>query len=289
MLHRLVLPVVLLLGAPVLTGCGAREASGTQVVAAFYPLAWAAEQVAGDDATVTDLTIPGVEPHDLTLSVRQTAQLSGADLVVYEKDFQPAVDSSVKQNAQASLDITTVVDLRRTDQGADPHFWQDPTRMAEYVAAMGRRLAKLDPAHAKGYQERASRLRGRLAALNKEYETGLANCKIHTVVVSHDAFGYLSRYGVQVRSIAGLSPDSEPSAKHLDQLSGLVRTDGITTVFSETLASPKLSEALAGDLGLASKVLDPIEGVTKDAPKGTDYLSLMRANLQSLRKANSCS
>ncbi|MEP6816589.1 MAG: metal ABC transporter substrate-binding protein, partial [Marmoricola sp.] len=97
------------------------------------------------------------------------------------------------------------------------------------------------------------------------------------------------KYGIKVQSIAGLSPVAEPSARHLDELSRLIRVDGITTVFSETLASPKLSEALAGDLGLASKVLDPIEGVAKNVPKGSDYLSLMRTNLQTLRKANSCS
>lgn len=289
MSQRLAPPVALLLGASLLTGCGGKGADGTHVVAAFYPLAWAAEQVAGEDATVTDLTTPGVEPHDLELSPRQTANLSEADLVLFEKDFQPSVDASVKQNAQASLDVAKVVELRQTDEGADPHFWQDPTRMAVYVDALGKKLAKLDPAHAKGYHERASTLRGKLAALDKEYEAGLGNCKIHTVVVSHDAFGYLAKYGVEVRGIAGLSPDAEPSAKHLHELQDLIRTDGVTTVFSETLASPKTSDALAEDLGLASEVLDPIEGVAKDAPKGTAYLTIMRGNLEVLEKANSCS
>ena len=55
-----------------------------------------------------------------------------------------------------------------------------------------------------------------------------------------------------------------------------------------TLASPKLSEALAKDLGLASEVLDPIEGVAKHAPRGTDYLTIMRSNLRALEKADSC-
>jgi zinc transport system substrate-binding protein len=111
---------------------------------------------------------------------------------------------------------------------------------------------------------------------------------VSTIVVSHDAFGYLGRYGLRVHGIAGLSPDAEPSAKHIRELQDLARTSGVTTVFSETLASPKLSETLAHDLGMHSAVLDPIEGVQKDAPKGTDYLSLMRRNLSTLRKANSC-
>lgn len=285
---RLVVPVVLLVGVSVLAGCGIGNPSGTQIVAAFYPLAWAAQQVAGNDATVTDLTTPGVEPHDLELTVRQTARVSQADLVLYENGFQPSVDASVKQNARASLDVSKVVPLRRTAQGIDPHFWHDPLRMATYVDALGTRLAAIDPAHAKDYRTRAASLRTRLVALDSAYRVGLSDCRIHTIVVSHDAFGYLAKYGIAVRGIAGLSPDTEPSAKHLHQLQQLIATDHISTVFSEKLGSSAMSDVLASDLGIESKVLDPIEGVTKDAPPGTSYLTIMRANLQTLRKANAC-
>ena len=60
-------------------------------------------------------------------------------------------------------------------------------------------------------------------------------------MVSHNAFGYFAeRYGLEVQPIAGLSPDAEPSVRHLAELSDLMSTDWITTVFSETLASPKM-------------------------------------------------
>jgi zinc transport system substrate-binding protein len=287
-LKSLGLSVVLLLGAALVTGCGAVTSGGSTIVAAFYPLAWAAQEVAGKDAAVIDLTTPGVEPHDLELSPGQTARLSEAELVLYEKGFQPSVDASVTQNAKDSLDVAKVIHLHQTAEGADPHFWQDPTLMARYVDALGQKLAGVDPAHAKAYQGRASALGKRLRALDADYTAGLADCKVHTIVVSHDAFGYLAKYGIEVRGIAGLSPDAEPSAKHLHELQGLIRSDGVTTVFSETLASPKLSDALANDLGLVTEVLDPIEGVAKGAPEGTGYLTIMRANLLKLEKANSC-
>jgi zinc transport system substrate-binding protein len=284
---RFVLPLALAAG--LLSGCATRDQGGVHVVAAFYPLAWAATEVAGPDATITDLTTPGVEPHDLSLTVRQTAAVSDADLVLYEKDFQPAVDTAVQQNAHRSLEVGSVVPLRRTSDGADPHFWQDPRLMARYVAALGAELARVDPPHADDYRSRAKALEGRLRTLDRDYRAGLATCRVTTIVVSHDAFGYLGRYGVTVHGIAGLSPDAEPSVRHIKDLQDLIRSDGITTVFSETLASPKLSDALAHDLGLRSEVLDPIEGVRSGAPAGTDYLSLMRSNLATLRTANSCS
>ncbi len=81
-------------------------------------------------------------------------------------------------------------------------------------------------------------------------------------MVSHDAFEYLgARYDLDMHPIAGLSPDAEPSARHLAELADLIRTDKITTVFSERLASPKLADTLASDLGITTEVLDPIEGL----------------------------
>jgi zinc transport system substrate-binding protein len=108
-------------------------------------------------------------------------------------------------------------------------------------------------------------------------------------VVSHDAFGYLgARYGLNLHPINGLSPDAEPSPAHLAELADLIESEGVTTVFSETLASPELADSLAGDLGLETAVLDPIEGLTEET-EDEDYLSLMRANLAALRTANDCS
>ena len=283
------LGVVAMLGAT-LEGCENPATGGKpSVVAAFYPLAWATERVGGSDIDVTDLTRPGVEPHDLELTVRQTAELSAADLVVYERGFQPSVDSAVEQNTDHGFDVSGTVRLRSTDEGADPHFWHDPERMAAYVEALATRLERIDPEHASDYRSRATGLVDRLDALDRAFRTGLSRCRVHTIVVSHDAFGYLSKYGIEVTGIAGLTPDTEPSATHIRALQQLIRDDQISTVFSEVLASPKLSETLAGDLGIRSEVLDPIEGVATDAPSGTDYLSIMRANLAALQKANDCS
>jgi zinc transport system substrate-binding protein len=90
-----------------------------------------------------------------------------------------------------------------------------------------------------------------------------------------------------MHAIAGLSPESEPSPEHVAELQELIRTDGITTVFSETLTSPKMAETLSSDLGLETAVLDPVEGLSDDTA-GEDYLTLMRQNLAALQKANTC-
>jgi len=261
-----------------------------RVAAGFYPLAWAAERVGGNRVDVTNLTQPGAEPHDLELTIKETVAIAEADVVVFEKGFQPAVDDSVAQNAEgATLDAAAVAGLEPyADQPdePDPHFWQDPLRLAKVGDALATELAKADPRHEAAYAAHARALRRDLVALDRDYRRGLSDCARHTIVATHDAFGYLQRYGLDIEPIS-LSPDAEPTPADLGRLHDLIRDQGITTVFSETLVSAKTAETLAADLGIDSAVLDPIEGLS-DRTAGEDYLSLMRSNLQALEKANGC-
>ncbi|MDO9494950.1 MAG: metal ABC transporter substrate-binding protein [Nocardioides sp.] len=273
-------------------GCAALDGDsedGLQVAAAFYPLQYVSERVAGDLAEVDNLTIPGKEPHDLELTVSETALITQADLVVFEDGFQPAVDDGIDQNATGTeLDVTSAADLLPSDDGdRDPHFWQDPLRMAAVGDAVADELAELAPDHADDFRANAADLRADLEALDAEYAEGLADCDLDTVVVSHDAFGYLAKYGLHLAPVAGLSPDAEPTLNDLADLQQLIDDEGITTVFSETLGSPRFTRPLAEDLGLRTDVLDPLEGLASE-DDSSDYLSLMRDNLASLQEANGC-
>lgn len=306
--------------APGLAACSAFSDSSSdgdvKVAAAFYPLAWVSEQVAaGTDTEVELLTRPGAEPHDLELTVKQTAEVVDADLVVYESGFQPSVDDTVAQNAEgATLDVSGIVDLIPVEESAeeheehageedhsedehseddghdhgdlDPHFWQDPLRVATLADAVAGELGAVDADNKETYEDNAAALREQLETLDAAYTAGLTDCERDTIVVSHDAFGYLEKYDLHIASIVGLSPDAEPTGAVLGELQELIEEEGITTVFSEPL-EPALGEGLAGDLGLTNGVLDPIEGLS-DATAGEDYLSLMESNLEALRTANGC-
>jgi zinc transport system substrate-binding protein len=291
------LPALLLtavLAAVGLGGCSVRAQDAADgrvsIAASFYPLAWVSSQLA-PHARITDLTRPGMEPHDLELTFAQTVDLAQADLVVYEGGFQPAVDQGVANDAEGrTLDVGPVAGLKPflDDPGqTDPHFWQDPSKLSAVAVAVARELDRIDPAHAASYDAHLATLQRRLSRLDDAYRTGLAHCIRHTVVSSHDAFGYLSKYGIRVAAITGLAPGAEPTPADLQHLQELIRDDGITTVFSETLASPAAADALAHDMGVRSEVLDPIEGLS-DATAGQTYPTLMQQNLRALEEANGC-
>ncbi len=250
---------------------------------------------------MTNLAPPGAEPHDLELSPAQVASIAEADLVLYLHGFQPAVDEAIAQGSRAALDVTTLVPLldpptpigppdpdhEEAEGDKDPHLWLDPTRLATIVTEVGNELTELDSDNASTYQARAAELGTELGRLDREFADGLRDCARHEIVVSHAAFGYLAdRYGLRQIPITGLSPEAEPTPQHLAAAAAEAKQVGATTVFFETLVSPRVAEVLATSIGAQTAVLDPIEGLEPGTPG--DYLSVMRANLATLRPALGC-
>ena len=272
----------------------------TQVLAAAYPLQFIAERVGGDAVTVTSLAPAGTEPHDLELSPAQVSSMSKADLVVYLSGFQAAVDTAVAEVDPVAIDVAASAHLRESehenetedehaehDHGDfDPHFWLDPLRMADAADAVAASLAKADPDNAETFTANAAELRTELEALDSSYREGLATCEITTIVVSHEAYGYLAdSYGLTQVGIAGIDPEGEPSPARLREIEAVITETGVTTIFTESLINPRVAEVLAADLGITTAVLNPVESVGE----GQDYLGEMESNLTALRTALRCS
>ena len=310
------------IAALAVTSCGSEPAgSGTaedplQVVAAFYPLEWMAEQVGGDRVEVTSLTKPGAEPHDLELTPSDVGSIQDADVIAFLSEFQPSIDTAIAESSGTVFDARDATELvpasasadehedahehEEADAGADhdhdhdagttdPHFWLDPTRMADVATEFAETLADADPAHAEDYRANAEAVGAELAELDGELEAGLADCERTELVTSHESFGYLARrYGLEQVGITGLTPEAEPSPKALAEVADFVEEHDVTTIYFETLTSPAVAKTLASETGAATAVLDPLEGLTDDS-EGGDYLEVMRSNLAVLQAGQGCS
>ena len=172
------------------------------------------------------------------------------------------------------------------DMSADPHFWLDPTRMANAATLVGDKLAEADSAHADTYKANAKALAEDLNALSDTLVTKTSTCKVKTFVTAHTAFGYLAdRTGLTQVGISGLDPESSPSPARLAEIAQIAKEQGVTTIFTEALIDPKVAQTLADDLGITTAVLDPIESQT-DASK--DYAATMNSNIDALTKALDC-
>lgn len=311
------------LGATALTACSGSTADASagkdakvaedgklEVTASFYPMQFLAEQIGKDHVKVDTLTRPGVEPHDLEITPKQTAQLAEADVILYLKSLQPAVDKAVAQSGvKHVIDAATLTQLeahaasghdhghegeeahagedqaKKGEGAGDPHVWLDPAKYAEVAKGVGAALEKADPGHAADYKKNTDDLVAKLTALDTEFKDGLTNTATKTFITTHSAFGYLAeRYGLDQEGISGVDPESEPSPARMKELQEVAKKENVSTVFFETLASDKTAKSLAGDTGLKTDVLDPLEGIS-DKSQGADYFEVMRSNLKNLQKA----
>jgi zinc transport system substrate-binding protein len=279
---RIVLILALVLGLSACGGSGESSGSDRTVIAAFYPLAYAAERVAAPGTEVRNLTPPGVEPHDFELSARDVARIGDASVVFYlGSGFQPALEQALDSTGASGVDLLEGIAAREAAEARDPHVWLDPRRYAEIVERIAAEL---------GRPQQGRTVAAELERLDRELERGLRDCARREFVTSHAAFGYLAdRYRLEQVAITGLSPEAEPTPAELREVIGTVREHGATTIFFETLVSPRLAKTVAREVGARAAVLNPIEGLSKDELEdGEDYFSVMRANLAALRQALGC-
>lgn len=266
------------------------------VVASFYPLYNFAQAVGGSHVTVTNITPAGAEPHDYEPAPTDLLRAQRADVFIYNGGtFEPWVAKFLGDYRHVRVKASDGIPLHTiTTEGAvsslDPHFWLDPVFAEHIVRAIEDGLIKADPMHKADYQRNAHSYIGQLKQLDSDFRSGLAQCSQHTVITSHEAFGYVAtRYGFTAQAIAGLSPEEEPSAAKLAELTNLAQKNNIHYIFFESLVSPRLADTIAREAGAKTLVFDPLEGLTHEAQtQGKNYLTVQRENLANLRRALAC-
>ncbi len=304
-LRLLVLSLLLV----VLGACATPVASDKQqVVVSFYPLEYLAKRIGGDRIEVTTLVPSGVEPHDWEPSPRDIGRLQQSKVFVYNgRGIEPWAERAlaelpdgkpVRVDASDGLDELEAIEESGHDEahqgeeheGIDPHVWLDPHLYAQQAKKVRDALVAADPQGATMYDANLARLTTDVTTLRQDMEAGLTSCQRDTIVTSHAAFGYLAHhFNLKQVALSGLSPEAEPSPARMKELIDEVKATGATHIFFEALVSPRVAETIAQEVGAATLVLNPLEGLTRDELAAKDdYLSVMRENLANLRTALGC-
>lgn len=300
------------LSLSLLTGCGTQPADTAgsdgrlRVLTSFYPMYDFACKIGGDCIDVTNMVPSGTEPHDWEPSTNDLKNLEKADVFIYNgADMEPWADDLLVSRSDTLhvVEASENVELRTTDgehehahehEGADhhhgdfdPHVWLDPENAKIEMEAIRDALCAADPENSTVFQSNYEKYAAELDALDAEFREKLAPLPNRTIVVAHEAFGYLcDAYGLTQVGIEGLSPDSEPDPGRMAEVIDFVREHSISTIFFEELVSPKVAEAIASETGAQAKMLSPLEGLSDEqAAAGADYFSVMHDNLAALMEA----
>lgn len=267
-----------------LAGCGnggGSVSSGKlEVAVSFNPMAELARAVGGDKVEVYTIVPDGAEPHDFELKAKDIESLAKASVFVYngagmETWAQAAIDSA-SNSSLIAVDASDGCDLIMADGYADPHTWLS-IKMAEIQALnIKNALVQADPENKGYYEENYSAFLSSAEELYKEYRAKFDSLPSKNFVTGHAAFAYFCRdFGLKQNSIENVFAEGEPTAKKIAELVEFCRKNNVRTVFMEELASPKVSETLANEIGAKVEkiyTLESSEGIGS-------YLEAMRKNL----------
>ena len=290
------------------TGTAAGPAVKLKVVVTIYPVYEFTRQVGGDRVEIATLIPPGAEPHDWEPTTKDLLKIKTASLLLYNgAGFEPIEKLLTKEvlGTATAVEVSKGIPLltgaaehddhghghghqkTKGDQEVDPHVWLDPEYAKMEVDNIAAALSQADPANAAYYSKNAASYKSELTKLHEEFAAGLAGVSRRDIVTTHAAFGYLAkRYNLNQIPIMGLAPDAEPTPDKLAAIIRLCRDKNITTIFFESLVSPKVAQTIAKETGARLMVLQPVDGLSEeDTKKGHDYLSLMRQNLANLKTA----
>ncbi len=214
-------------------------------------------EVAGDQAVVTGLMGPGVDPHLYMPTRSDVVRLMEADLVFYcgllLEGKMTDILARIARTGRPVFAVTELVDESHLLQPEeyegqyDPHLWMDVPLWMEVVKAVTRTLCDFDPEHADYYKGRASRYIRSLKELHEYAEKVLQT--VHDdrriLITAHDAFNYFGRaYGFEVRGIQGITTDSEAGIRDINRLVDLIVERDIGAVFIESSVADKNVRAL---------------------------------------------
>lgn len=267
------------------------------VTASFSILGDLVQVVGGDRVAVTNLVGPDQDAHVFEPKPADAKTILASQLVVTNGlGFEPWANKLTKAAGYKGATVVASQGVKprhlEEEKGhnhgheeTDPHAWQNPNNVKQYVRNIATGLAKVDPAGASTYQANAEAYVKELQALDTWAQAQFAAIPAakRKVITSHDAFGYFADH-YQIRFLApqGLSTETEPSAKQVAQLIRQIQREKIKAVFVENMANPKLIAQLSKDAGVtlgADLYADALSGPGKP---GANYLQMARYNVEQL-------
>jgi zinc transport system substrate-binding protein len=286
-LIAILLIMALILG---ITSCGTKtvESSKPVVYASFYPIYDLASKIGGDKITVRTIIPPGVEPHDWEPTTKDVAEMTKAKTILYLGLGMDSWIDKIKTNApnvtfyEVSKGVTPIVEGNQTN----PHIWLSPKEALTMAKNINEALQKTFPNDKDYFEKNYQNLKTTLETLDKEYTETLSQTKHKTFIVYHSAFDYLARdYGLKQEALVGSDEEAEVSPARMTEIINLIKSENIKYIFTEPLTSPKPIQTIAKETGVQVLPLSTIEGLTKeDIKKKGDYISLMKQNLENLKK-----
>ncbi|MEI0487161.1 metal ABC transporter substrate-binding protein [Brachyspira intermedia] len=249
-----------------------------KVYASIYPMYDFAKKICGDKADVYNMTSAGSEPHDFEITSKDMANLTKANLFIYNGGGMEHWVDTVKDSIKELKYVETSSNI--DDKGVDPHFWLSPIKAKKQMENIKNALAEIDAVNADYYNSNYNYYADRLNELDNHFKDVLSKIKNTNVVVTHPAFGHFCE-AYSLNQVAIARDEADPKA--MSDTIAFIKNNNVKAIFYEDFSSSKLVDSIAKETGAKILTLNPIESLSEEyINAGEDYFSVMESNLVSL-------
>lgn len=274
--------------------------SKISVVVSFNPLKEFAEAVGKDKISIKVMVPEGMEPHDFEPKPRDMESLAKAKVFIYNGlGMEGWVEKSLEAVNNETLEIVdaskgaNLIKIDKHDEDTeteedhehgeyDPHIWLSLKEAGNSAKNIKDALIKADPGNKDFYEKNYNDFSAKLNSLYEEYDKKFKELSNKNFVTGHAAFAYLCRdFGLNQSSVEDVMAEGEPTPQKMKELVDYSRANNIKVIFMEQLASPKVSETLANEVGAKVEKIYTIE--SKEDNK--DYIESMKSNLENIFKS----
>jgi len=275
------------------------------VITSFRPITLLVAPVGGDHITITQILPPGADPHDYEPTPNDAVALKNGKVFFYDGPFLEPWAADLAASTNPDIQLVTFADaipgpaydLMKSQYAdfpnltQDPHLWLSPQLAEYYTTYVAQRLSKADPKNATDYQNNAAAFEKRLKQLDSDYTAGFLNCTTRTFLSSHAFLDYTAAaYNLTPISIAGMSPDAQPSMKQMSAIIGEAKAHNVRGILAESEEAEDLSKSVSAELNLPVYPFRTMEVLPAGplTPDDTDYVAIMENNLKEMKKAMVC-
>lgn len=286
--------ITLCCSAIILTACSSSSSTpNPKIATSIFPVYDITSQVAGEYADVVLIVPPGASPHTFEPTPQNIAAIASSDILFY---IGHGLDNWVTTIAQAAdIKETVSVDTNiqlipashshqdddhpddeyAEQESYDPHYWLSLSNARIITQTIADELSRIDPEHASEYQENATKYIQQISQVQNQQTTPAL-----PLVTMHDAWRYFAQdNATSIVTTFEPEPGKEPDPAHIRSFIDTLKSQQITTIFTEPQLPQSQIQAISQDTGIAIKILDPLGG----QPPHDSYLKLMQYNLDQIQ------
>lgn len=251
------------IGLILLCLAGVLAAAPLRLFVTIAPQREIVQRIAGTEAHVTVLVPPGMSPESFSPDARTLNALSKADLfftigISCEDALLPKLrhlNRSLRVIAPAAR--LSVRDFAPPGIGRDPHLWLDAGNIMVMAQQVADALSDARPAESDGFAGRAQDYCRHIREIDRQLSELLRPLRGKSILVYHPAFAYfLERYGMRQLPIE--LEGKEPPGGYLGRVIRQAKAEKCPVLFVQPQVNERAVEAIAGELGCRTAVLDPL-------------------------------